>query len=103
MLVHGGAGLVGFLVSNGWGLALVDSGSAETGPAATALGWLVNYVLLQPLAYWIIEAGSFAWWTWAGLGGLLAVIAFNTLALATAVWALRRRLRRRLPMAGGAG
>lgn len=89
--IHAAAGLVGFLVANGWGLAIVDTGPASPGPVARGLGWVVHYVLLQPLAYWIIEARPFVWWTWTGLVVLAAVIACNTLALVALVYGLRRR------------
>jgi len=88
-------GLSGFLVINGWGLATVDAGSPEVTGFWQGLAWVVNGVLLQPFAYWLLEVLALAWWTWGGLALLAAIILFNTSALAILAYWLAVQLRSR--------
>lgn len=90
--------LSAYLVLYGLGLALQEAGSASA-----LLAWLelpLRFVLLQPLAHWLLDTAAAASWTWAGLAETALLVALNSavvsLLLAGIVAALRSwRSRRR--------
>jgi hypothetical protein len=101
-IVHASLSFGGFLLFASWVVGFQDGGGADPGLAPSAFGVLVHYVLLQPVAHWVLALAGFRWWTWAGLGAVLAVVLINSLIVAIAVGALRRAVsdrsaHRRLP------
>lgn len=89
LIGHFWLSLGAFLGLNGWLLAAQDGGTEAAG--AVWIAWLVNFVLLQPLAHWILAAFPFAWWTWPGLLMLAGLLACNSSLLAAVLWLLRAR------------
>ncbi len=96
-MAHWLLGLSAYLVLYGLGLALQESGSAPGFP-----GWLelpLRFVLLQPLAHWLLDTAAAASWTWAGLAETALLVALNSAAvsllLAGIVAALRAWRSRR--------
>jgi hypothetical protein len=92
-LLHFGLSLGGFVGLYGWAAGVQDGGAA-----AAPSGWLeaaLRYVLLQPLAHWVLEAVAIAWWTWAGLGGVALVFAINSAVVVGAAAVLARTFRSR--------
>ena len=58
------------------GLALQDAGFASR-----ALAWVevpLRYVLLQPLAHWVLDTAASASWTWSGLARTAMLVALNS-------------------------
>jgi hypothetical protein len=96
-VIHAVVGFVGFLLVNAWALAIADAGGSGVPTLARGVGWVVDYVLLQPLAHWVIDSTSPAWWTWPGLALLVTVIGLNSAAVAGAIQWLCLRLRSVLP------
>lgn len=89
---HFGLSFGAWLGLNGAAVAAQDAGTT-----ATALAWLrlpVNFVLLQPLAYWVLAAAEMQWWTWTGLAGASVLIALNSLLFVALVSLWRRAWRR---------
>ena len=77
-----------------WAVGAADSGVATVPAAVSTAAWLLELVLLQPAAYWILAALQLRWWTWAGLIATVLVTAINSgivAALARLWW------RRRVP------
>ena len=76
--------LAHFLVSAAgfWTTALAAQGVADSSlpvpPWLEALHALAAGVLLQPLAYWVLERLALPWWTWAGLVATTALLALNS-------------------------
>jgi hypothetical protein len=92
MLLHAAVSLMAFLALNGAALAAADAG--RVAPLMGVLAPVVHYVLLQPIAHWLLAVTAIAWWTWPGLVALVAVVLLNstlaTLALHLALGRLRR-------------
>lgn len=89
--LHFGLSLGGFLGLDAWSLGMLDSGSAHPPVAFALVRGAVDFVLLQPVAYWAISAIALGWWTWPGLAATAGVILANSLAqVATLMWFARR-------------
>jgi hypothetical protein len=75
-LIHFGLSLAAFLGLNTAAVAAADAGADA--------GWLpvielpVRYLLLQPVAHWVLANLAIAWWTWPGLVALGLVAAANS-------------------------
>jgi len=90
-VAHAALSLGGFLSLNAWAIATQDAG-------VTATGWyrleiLVHYVLLQPLAHWVLQSVTIVWWTWPGLLVLTALLLLNSVIFAVLLATLLRRAR----------
>lgn len=84
LLLHFGLSLGAFLGLNGWTAAAQDSGTF-----APAAGWLelpLHFILLQPLAHWILAAVAIRWWTWPGLATVAVLFASNSALAVTLIW-----------------
>jgi hypothetical protein len=93
VILHFGLSLGAFLGLNAWAAGVQDAGTF-----APAAGWVelpLHFVLLQPLAHWILAAVAIRWWTWTGLATVAALIGLNSTLAVTLVWALIGELRRR--------
>ena len=97
-LIHFSLSVALFLALSTWTLGTEDgamapgkSASADASLPASAplaMRWtavLVHYLLLQPLAHWVLRAGVIVWWTWPGLLALLGLVAFNSAVVSGAV------------------
>ena len=73
--------------------ASADAGVPLAGPGAV-LSAVVRYLLLQPLALWLLEALQIRWWTWPGALLLVTICIGNGLLWGAAVWAWYRARRR---------
>lgn len=97
--LHAGLSLAGYVGLNAWAMGFLDGGGAEPGAAFAAVRIVVGFVLLQPLAYWILVVDRLVWWTWPGLGLAAIVVLANSflqIGLAVSLWrALRPRARAR--------
>lgn len=91
-LLHVGVSLGAFIGLNAWAVGIQDAGTPPT-----ALVWAefpVNFVLLQPIAYWVVDGLAIAWWTWPGLATLAALVGLNSAIVVIAVAACGAALRR---------
>lgn len=96
LVVHAAVALGGFVGLEAWAVGALDSGNTDPGLLLGTARLLVHYVLLQPLAHWVL--GTVAWWTWSGMIGAGAVVAVNSLIQVGGVALLWRRLEaRRVP------
>jgi len=92
-VLHAGLGVGGHAGLNAWAMGFLDGGGREPGFAFTAARALVDYVLLQPFAHWVLVQGDVAWWTWPGLGLTALVVLANSfvqVSLVVALWRMRR-------------
>ena len=92
-VAHAVLSLGGFLSLNGWAIAAQDAGTGSTG-----LYWLetlLHYVLLQPLAHWVLRAVTLVWWTWPGFLLLTALLVLNSVMFAVLFATVLRRARSR--------
>ena len=92
--LHAGLGFCGLLLLEGSALAAADAGTGAAGIPLTLLALAVRYVLLQPVAHWLLPLGGAGVGTWTGLAQIAAIVLINSLivaGLATVVW---RRLHR---------
>jgi len=87
IIAYTGVGSGAYLGLMAWAAAAGDAG-AVAGVWLVAVGVLVRYVLLQPMAYWVIDATGLAWWTWSGLAALVLVCAANSVLIAALLWRL---------------
>jgi len=77
--LHFGLSLGCFLGVNGWAVGSQDAGSATQAAAA----WIeipLHFILLQPLAHWLVAGLAIPWWTWSGLTGIAVLFALNSAA-----------------------
>lgn len=75
-----------FLGLYGWAVGVQDAGAA-----AAPIGWVelpLRFVLLQPLAHWVLDAAAIAWWTWPGLGIIAVLFGLNSIVAVVAVRAV---------------
>jgi hypothetical protein len=89
--VHLALSLALFFALYGSAAGIQDAGV----PAPPGMGMLeiaLRFVLLQPLAHWMLEALPIAWWTWPGLAALSALLGLNSAIVAIAIQAGYRRL-----------
>ena len=80
-----------------FGLYALAQAAQDSGATTPALGWLelaVNFVLLQPAAYWLFGVARLDWWTWPGFAGAIGLIALNSLVVAGLLWLLSGAERR---------
>ena len=95
LALHFGLSLGGFLGLYGWAAGVQD------GPAsAPSLGWLelvLRFVVLQPLAHWVLDAIPVQWWTWPGLTRLSLLFLLNSLVVVALIRTLIGALRRPAP------
>lgn len=94
-MLHAALSLAAYVGLNAWAVGLIDSGGVEPGTAFATVRVVVDYGLLQPLAYWILTGTGIAWWTWPGLGLAACVALGNSLIQIGVGVALWRWLRRR--------
>lgn len=92
--LHFGLSLAGFLGLNAAALGAADAaaGAGAPGRGLAALETVVHFVLLQPLAHWVLEAFAVAWWSWPGLVALAALLALNSFLPTAFVAAAWRRI-----------
>jgi hypothetical protein len=77
-VLHFGLSLGFFLGINGWAVGIQDAGSAAPGAAR----WIeipLHFILLQPLAHWVVTGLAIPWWTWPGLAGIAVLFALNSI------------------------
>ncbi|HUF71308.1 MAG TPA: hypothetical protein VMR74_00235 [Gammaproteobacteria bacterium] len=92
-ILHFGLSLGGFVGLYGWAV-----GAQDAGTVAPSLGWVevaLRFVLLQPLAHWVLEAAPVAWWTWSGLASIAVLFGLNSAIVGAVVAVFLRSFRRR--------
>lgn len=91
LILHCGLSLGAFLGLNGWAAGVQDSGASAA--AASWLELLLHFILLQPLAHWVLAAVAIRWWSWPGLATLSALLGLNSTVAVTLIWGLVGTLR----------
>jgi hypothetical protein len=89
-ILHFGFSLAGFYTLNALAVGSQD-GAADAG----GLSWLgvpVHYVLLQPIAFWLLLALQIRWWTWPGLALTAVLLLANSLLACGIIALLVRRI-----------
>ena len=92
-ILHFGLSLGGFVGLYGWA-----AGAQDAGTVVPSLGWVevaLRFVLLQPLAHWVLDAVSVAWWTWSGLASIAVLFGINSALVGAIVAAFLRGFRGR--------
>jgi hypothetical protein len=88
---HFALSLGAFVGLKGWAVGVQDAGTAVDG--APWLEGLVDWVLLQPLAHWVVEGVAIAWWTWPGLATTAVLFGLNSVVVAALASAALETLR----------
>lgn len=82
-----------------WLTAVAAQAGADSTAAAPRwlelLHALLTGVLLQPLAFWILESAVLRWWTWPGLAATSALLALNSVMAVACCLVAARLLRHR--------
>jgi hypothetical protein len=93
-VLHWAASLGGF-----WLVLLLAAGAAERTAAEpvwlAALDSFVRFVLMQPIAYWVLVAGEIRFWTPIGLAVTAVVFALNSALVVALAGAVLSRWRGR--------
>lgn len=85
-LAHFALSLAGYLILSAAAVGVADSGAAA--PAwLNFLGAALSFVLLQPLAYWVITASGRAWLSGSGEIAILALLCLANSAVVTTILA----------------
>lgn len=96
-MIHFSLAFGGFLAFNLVAAGAADAGAAAGGPLITSLARVVNYLLLQPFAYWVIAGAGLVWWTWGGLFLVACVVALNSCAVSWLLHGVLRVFSARVP------
>jgi hypothetical protein len=91
LILHFGLSLGAFLGLNGWAAGVQDAGTFA--PAAAWAELPLHFILLQPLAHWVLAAVAIRWWTWPGLATVAVLFGLNSTLAVSVVWGLAGRLR----------